>query len=912
MEQLNYLQNADISTIDQLHQEYLKDRESVDKSWQQFFDGFEFAQRQYKDTTNKPQDDIDIEGGDCAKLDNEFKVVRLIEEYRRRGHLFTETNPVRTRRKYKPTLDIENLGLSKDDLQTKFQAGKLIGVGTVELEKIIEYLQKTYCKSIGTEFMFLRVPEMIEWVHTRLEENCNTPTFSVEEKKDIFEKLNKASGFENFIHRRFIGQKRFSLEGMEAIIPAMTTLIEYGAEQGIQEIVFGMSHRGRLNVLANVMQKPYEHIFSEFTGVSYDENIMLGDVKYHLGYNSEVTTKTGKNVKLNIVPNPSHLEAADSMVEGIARARADQKYNNNYNKVCPILIHGDAAIAGQGVVYEVIQMSQLNGYKTGGTIHFVINNQVGFTTNYIDARSSTYCTDVAKVTKSPVFHVNGDDVEALLHTVKIALDYRQKYHHDVFIDLLGYRKFGHNEGDEPRFTQPLLYKTIASHPNTRDIYAKKLIEEGIYSAAEIKTIQSDFNKMLEQKLEQVSSQLSIKQFLQEDWKNYRQATDEDYLKIYNTGVKKDKLLSLAATLNHQPEDKKFLRKLKRITDERKQLIENNKIDWALGELLAYASLVDEGVQVRLSGQDCERGTFAHRHAAFYIEDTDEKFTPLKHISNNQAPFYVFNSPLNEYGVLGFEYGYALASPHGLTLWEAQFGDFHNVAQPIVDQFISAAEEKWDLMNGLVLLLPHGFEGQGPEHSSGRIERFLGLAANNNMQIANCTTPANFFHILRRQIVREFRLPLIIFTPKSLLRHPECISSLDDLENGSFHKVIDDVNVDVDNVRRVIFCSGKIYYELLSRKRELNATYIALVRVEELHPFPQMELDAILEKYANSKQNMWVQEEPENMGAWQYMNTYFSKAKLINVARPASGSPAPGLADMHKKGQEYIINTAFDK
>ncbi|MDF1547582.1 MAG: 2-oxoglutarate dehydrogenase E1 component, partial [Bacteroidales bacterium] len=635
-------------------------------------------------------------------------------------------------------------------------------------------------------------------------------------------------------------------------------------------------------------------------------------VKYHLGYDNKVTTQKGKEVKLNIVPNPSHLEASDPVVEGISRAKIDRKYNGDYNKLCPILIHGDAAIAGQGVVYEIIQMSQLKGYKTGGTIHFVINNQVGFTTNYLDARSSTYCTDIAKVTKAPVFHVNGDDVEALLHTVKIALDYRQEFHHDVFIDVLCYRKFGHNEGDEPRFTQPLLYKAIAKHPNPRDIYAKRLIDEGVYTSEQISTFQKDYSETLESKLKLVHAQINIKQFLSEDWKDYKNPDLKDFSLDANTGVSKQRLIKFAETLNHQPEGKNFIKKLSRITEERKKLLSENKVDWALGELLAYASLVEEGKQVRLSGQDSERGTFAHRHAAFFIEDTDEKYTPLKHISPNQADFYVFNSPLNEYGVLGFEYGYSLATPQGLTIWEAQFGDFNNVAQVIIDQYISSAEEKWGLLNGLVLLLPHGYEGQGPEHSSARIERFLLLAVNNNMQVVNCTTPANFFHVLRRQVMRNFRIPLIVFTPKSLLRHPECISTLDELQDSHFQKVIDDVEVDVEDVKRLAFCSGKIYYELLARKRELKARDLAIVRVEELHPFPKQELLEILKKYKNAILKLWVQEEPENMGPWNYIKNQLPEAQLVPIARIASGSPAHGLSGLHTLGQQEIIGKVFRK
>jgi 2-oxoglutarate dehydrogenase E1 component len=891
-----YLQNADINAIESIYQKFLKDSSSIDESWKRFFEGFEFAQKYFGNIFSED-------------FNKEFKVIKLIEEYRRRGHLFTATNPVRHRRNYLPTLDIENFGLSESDLERSFVAGSSIGIGPAKLSQIQEHLKTTYCQSIGTEFMYIRNPDIYEWIISRLEKNKNTPVYSKEQKKQIFWNLNMASGFESFIHKKFVGQKRFSLEGAEALIPALNALILDGSKKGIHEFVIGMPHRGRLNVLANVMQKPYENIFTEFTGKSYDENISLGDVKYHLGFDNIVELPDGKKVNLYLVPNPSHLETVDSIAEGISRAIIDQKYSSDFKKLCPVLIHGDAAIAGQGIVYEVIQMSQLPGYKTGGTIHFIINNQVGFTTNYLDARSSTYCTDIAKVTLSPVFHVNGDDVEALVHTVGIALEFRQEFQQDVFIDILCYRKYGHNEGDEPRFTQPVLYDAIAKHPNPRDIYAEKLIAEGVYSQEEIKDLQSTFNNILEEKLSKVKPKIFIKKFLGTFWKDFLEPAN-DLINDSNTGISRDKLISLAQIINHQPEGKKFIKKLSRITDDRKNLIENNTVDWALAELLAYASLLDEGKQVRLSGQDSERGTFAHRHAAFYFEDTEQKHTPLKYISKDQAPFYVYNSPLNEYGVLGFEYGYSLATPTGLTIWEAQFGDFHNVAQVIIDQYISSAFEKWGLMNGLVLMLPHGYEGQGPEHSSARIERFLLLAVKNNMQIVNCTTPANLFHVLRRQLSRQFRMPLVIFTPKSLLRHPMCISKLDELENGKFQSVIDDSEVEPDKVKRLVFCSGKIYYELLAKKTELKTQEIAIVRLEEIHPFPISELNSILNKYKNAMLRLWVQEEPENMGAWNYIHNNFKNAGLIPVARIPSGSPAHGLHGLHEIGQNEIINKVF--
>jgi 2-oxoglutarate dehydrogenase E1 component len=762
--------------------------------------------------------------------------------------------------------------------------------------------------------MFIRNPEIIRWLQNKMELDKNVPTFTPEERKNIYYHLKHAVGFENFIHKKFIGQKRFSLEGAESLIPALNAVIGKGADLGIEEFIIGISHRGRLNVLANILEKPAEDIFAEFLGEEYDEEITLGDVKYHLGYGNTITTDKGKKVRLNLAPNPSHLEAVGPVVQGIAKAKIWSKYQHDYDKLAPIIIHGDAAIAGQGVVYETIQMSQLKGYRTGGTIHLVINNQVGFTTNYLDARSSTYCTDIGKVIKAPIFHVNGDDVEALIYTIQLALEYRYTFHTDVFIDILSYRKYGHNEGDEPRFTQPLLYKEISKHANPRDIYSQYLIENNICSKDDIKKSENEYNNLLEGKLElaRKSEKLHIKQFLVEDWQKFHHAELEEFDASPDTGLDKKTLKEIARKLNNPPNDLKFFKKAEKLLNDRNKMIVNNKLDWAMAELLAYGTLVNEGHPVRLSGQDSERGTFSHRHSALTIEDSDQKYIPLKHISENQAPFHVFNSPLSEYGVLGFEYGYAMAVPDGLNIWEAQFGDFNNVAQVIIDQYISSAEEKWGLMNGITLLLPHGYEGQGPEHSSARMERFLSLCANNNMQIVNATTPSNFFHVLRRQVHRDFTVPLIIFTPKSLLRHPKCISTLDDLSIGKFKEVIDDDNIIVNEVRRVVFCTGKIYYDLLAKKEEYDAKDIALVRVEQLHPWPEKQIQKIIEKYPNVRRWIWIQEEPENMGAWRYIKEKFNNINIQVVARLVSGSPAVGLNKLHLLGQNEIIGKIFRK
>jgi len=904
MDEFTFLGNSEIESIDRIYRMYQSDPTSIDPSWKTFFQGYEFARNQ----------NVSEEIQDTSHLDKEFKVLGLIDNYRRRGHLFTLTNPVHTRRKYTPTLDIENFGLSHDDMNTIFQAGKELGIGPASLEEIIAFLKETYCKTIGSEFMYMRIYEKINWLQQKIESSKNSTIFKPDEKKKIFSLLNQAVGFEQFIHRKFVGQKRFSLEGAETLIPALNYILETGSNLGISEFVIGMSHRGRLNVLANILRKPYENIFHEFVAEAYDQSVDLGDVKYHLGYGNKYELENGKPIELNLAPNPSHLEAASPVIQGIARARIDSKYKGDFTSLCPILIHGDAAIAGQGIVYEVAQMMELSGYRAGGTIHLVINNQVGFTTNYLDARSSTYCTDVARVTMSPVFHVNGDDVEALVHTVKLAMQYRQTYYTDIFIDILCYRKYGHNEGDEPRYTQPLLYKTIASHPNPRQIYASQLISEGIYSEDDIRKIQNDFDIFLDEKLE-ISKKLGnvkIPQFLHSDWKSFKFAERADFDKHFPNGVTVDLLKFVGEKICTLPENEKFIDKTIKLVNDRKQMLLNDKLDWAMAELLAYGTLVYEGFPVRISGQDSVRGTFAHRHAAHVIEDTDKTYTPLKHISKNQATFNIYNSPLNEYGVLGFEYGYALATPKGLTIWEAQYGDFLNVAQVIVDQYIVSAEEKWGLMNGIVLYLPHGFEGQGPEHSSARIERLLLLAAKNNMQIAVPTTPSNLYHLLRQQMFRSFRVPLIIFTPKSLLRHPECFSSLENLTEDQFQPVIDDPDVDLAEVRRVVYCSGKIYYDLVARKREFKARDVALIRIEQLHPFPIEKVEEIQKKYKNKILSLWVQEEPINMGAWRHVAHYFKHFDIFPIARQASGSPATGLVKIHQMQQEEIITKVFRK
>lgn len=896
-----YLGNAEIESIEKMYNLYLSDPEQMDESWARFFEGFEFAQKNASENN-------------AALNDKEFKVLNLIYGYRQRGHLFTKSNPVRARRAYSPTLDIENYGLDQSDLEKVFYAGNEIGIGPATLNKIIDHLSATYCRTIGAEYLFIREPEMVNWLKTRMEKEQNMPIFSAEEKKHILFHLKMAVGFEKFIHKKFIGQKRFSLEGAESLIPALNAIMGKGSELGIEEFIIGMAHRGRLNVLANILQKPYQQIFEEFMGQVYDENEenFLGDVKYHLGFENTVAMDSGKKVKISLVPNPSHLETVSGVVEGLSRGKIVHKYAKDYTKLAPVLIHGDAAIASQGIVYEVAQMSQLKGYRTGGTIHLVINNQIGFTTDYTEARSSTYCTDIAKVTKSPVFHVNGDDPEALIYVIKLAVEYRQKFQTDVYIDLLCYRRYGHNEGDEPRFTQPGLYKAISTHPNVRDIYAEKLINEQIIDRDYIKNAEKEFADLLEDKLSLAKNMDSVPvvHFLEETNKGFIMPEMEDFAKVLKTGISKEKLIHITNVLNTLPEDREFIPKIHKLIESRKKLISDDTLDWALCELLAYGSLVDEGYPVRISGQDSIRGTFSHRHAGYYDEHKAKRYYPLKNVAPDQAEFTIYNSPLSEYGVMGYEYGYALSVPNGLTIWEAQFGDFYNVAQVIIDQYVSSAVEKWGLMNGLVLYLPHGYEGQGPEHSSARLERFLTLCANNNMQVMNLTTPANLFHALRRQTKRNFKVPLVIFTPKSLLRHPGCVSSMTELESGVFNEIIDDNVIDKDKVAQVVLCTGKIYYDLLNAKQERKAENVSIIRIEQLYPFPMSRFKEILAGYPSAKTITWAQEEPMNMGSWNYISTVLCEYNILPVARPYAASPAGGLLEQHNRRHKKIIDKVF--
>lgn len=919
MDRFSFLNAAHTQFFADLYEQYLENPDAVEPSWRAFFQGFDFGMA----STNEPLAVTQIVqvasgAGDQSnvseKLQKEFNVLKLIDGYRTRGHLFTKTNPVRERRTYTPTLDIENFGLSQADLETVFDAAKILGHKPSTLKAIINHLENVYCQSIGIEYMYIRKPEVIQWIQNKLNINDNLPNFSNEEKKDILSKLNEAVSFENFLHTKYVGQKRFSLEGGESLIPALDALIERAAEKGVEQFVMGMAHRGRLNVLTNIFGKPTQDIFSEFDGKDYDQEYFDGDVKYHLGLTSDRQTKSGKKINLNLAPNPSHLETVGAIIEGIARAKQDRYFADDFSKVLPIAVHGDAAIAGQGIVYEIVQMSQLDGYKTGGTIHLVINNQVGFTTNYLDARSSTYCTDVAKVTLSPVLHVNADDTEAVVHAMLFALDYRMEFGGDVFIDLLGYRKYGHNEGDEPRFTQPKLYKLIAKHQNPRDIYAEKLLSEGIIDASFIKEIETKYKEKLEENLEASRKKelTVITPFMQNEWHNFIQVSDDVMLQKVDTRVNQDILDEVASVVTQLPSDKKFINKIKKIIEDRRRGFEENIIDWGLAETLAYGTLLHEGFDIRVSGQDVERGTFSHRHAVIKAEESEEEVVLLNQLKNQKGKFHIFNSFLSEYGVLGFEYGYALTAPKTLTIWEAQFGDFSNGAQIMIDQYISCGEDKWNNQNGVVMLLPHGYEGQGAEHSSARLERFLQLCARHNMYVANCTTPANFFHLLRRQMKTNFRKPLVVMSPKSLLRHPLVISTKEDLTQGSFQETIDDTSVDKNAVKTLVFVSGKFYYDILAERENLQRNDVALVRIEQLFPLPVAQLKEIIAQYPNADDYVWAQEEPKNMGAYSFMLMNFDLVKWRLASLKAYAAPAAGSYTRAKRRHADAIRMVFDK
>ena len=904
MDKYSYIANAHGNYLDELYKSYQENPESIDESWKKFFEGFEFAQQNYGASSN----------GQQVTTPKETAVRNLIYNYRSWAHLIADTNPVRERRPHLTKLELKDFELSEKDLDTEFEVGSEIGLGKATLRRIQEKLKNVYSGHIGFEYSHVRDSEIHEWFKNKVESEGEDINPSREEKQRIIAKLNEAVGFENFLHTKFLGQKRFSLEGGENMIPALDKIINKAAELDAEEVIIGMAHRGRLNVLANIMGKTYEQIFSEFEGnQEVDLTMGDGDVKYHLGYSSFMDTNAGKKMYVKLAPNPSHLEAVDPVVLGYARAQIDDEYKGDMSKAIPILIHGDAAIAGQGIVYECVQMSLLEGYKTGGTIHFVINNQVGFTTDFADARSSIYCTDLAKIIDAPILHVNGDDAEAVYFSAKIAIEYRQKFNKDIFIDMLCYRRHGHNESDEPKFTQPKLYNAIGKHPNPREVYVKLLQKRGDLDQSDVDKLDKEFKSQLQKRLNQIKENpLPYKpQKIEEEWDHLRRSTPKDFDKSPDTSISEEAINKVAKALTEVPTGFKPLRQIDKLLKDRKNnFFEKKELGWADAELLAYGSLLAEGRMVRISGQDVKRGTFSHRHAYLFDSNTNEPYCGLDHIQADQKhPLRIYNSLLSEYGVLGFEYGYAMATPNALMVWEAQFGDFANGAQIMIDQFIASAESKWQRMNGLVMLLPHGYEGQGPEHSSARMERFLQMCANENIIIANLSTSANIFHLMRRQVAWQFRKPAVVFSPKSLLRHPGVASPMKDFTSGKFQEVIGDSFVTNKEVKKAIFCTGKVYFDLLDEQKKRKAKDIAVIRVEQLYPWPQKQIDAILKKYSNPKL-VWTQEEPRNMGAWGYIRTLVEMDFEV-VARKVSASPATGFASIHKEEQADLVKRSFE-
>ena len=913
MSDFSFISNAHPAYIESMYVRFLENPTSIDPEWYHFFKGFEFAE---SSTIEKRTSGTNFST-------KEFQVVALINAYRSRGHLLSTTNPIKQRRDRRPKLQIEDFNLSESDLSTYFAAGTECGLpAQATLSEIISHLNRIYCGHIGFEFQHIQDRDKRRWLRDRIENHRpeNQYGLSIEKKKRILEKLNGAVIFEKFLHTKYIGQKRFSLEGGEATIAALDAIINYAASHGTKEVIMGMAHRGRLNVLANILGKTYTHIFNEFEGIAIpDQSFGDGDVKYHLGYSSQVKTPDGITVHLELAPNPSHLESVNPVVEGFARAKANVLYKEDYDCILPLLIHGDAAVAGQGVVYETVQMSKLPGYYTGGTLHFVINNQVGFTTDWEEARSSTYCTAAANAIGAPVFHVNGDDPEAIVFAAELATEYRQTFHEDVFIDMVCYRRHGHNEGDDPKFTQPDMYSIINNHPNPREIYLKRLVERGELEKKIADELEADFWNMLQERLNEVKEH-NLPYIMQEPeqaWKEMIRSTYANFENTPVTGLDKSVLQDLLDKMHEIPSSFKPLPKMKRLIEDKIKLVEADKLDWSIGELLAYGSILNEGKDVRMSGQDVKRGTFSHRHAVLFDSETNAQYNRLSKLSNEQGTFRIFNSLLSEFAVLGFEYGFSLATPHALNIWEAQFGDFYNGAQTIIDQYIMSAESKWNRQSGLVLLLPHGYEGQGPEHSSARLERFLQNCAEMNWIIANVTQPANFFHLLRRQLAFPFRKPLVVMSPKSMLRHPECVSPLKDFVGATkFKELIDDPEISAKNgkkVFRVLFCSGKIYYDLAARKKEEKRDDIAIIRLEQLYPLPEKQIRELLEKkYTGAMEICWVQEEPVNMGAWRHVSFSLPDIPFRLISRRRAASPATGFKKRHDEEQEIIISVAFDK
>ena len=913
MKDFSYITNAHPAYIESLYQDYIQNPENVDPDYRKFFEGFDFAVSNVSNGNGAAALSAEPKA-DVQQLTKEFAVYNLILAYRKKGHLIAKTNPIRQRKDRGANLDLKYFGLSDSDLPQTFAAGKFAGIGPATLQNILAHLQKCYTGHVGVEFEYILNEERREWVQKEIEATLQKPV-PLDQKRRILEKLNEGVIFEKFLHTKYIGQKRFSLEGGETTIPALDAIINTATDMGVQEVVIGMAHRGRLNVLANILGKTYEQIFSEFEGTAIpDQTMGSGDVKYHLGFSSEVETNNGHKVHLKLTPNPSHLEAVDPVVLGYSRAKADVLYKSDFDTILPILIHGDASVAGQGIVYEILQMSGLQGYYTGGTIHFVINNQIGFTTDFDDARTSDYSTSIAAAIQAPVLHVNGDDPEAVVKCVEIATRYRQQFNADIFVDMVCYRRHGHNEGDDPKFTQPQLYALIDKHANPREEYVQYLINNGESDAQELaKEMEKKFWSDLQERLDEVKQNPLPYNYQQPEvwWRSLRKATAEDFEQSPVTAISEEEFRRLFNGLMKWPDDFKPLRKVEKIINDKVKLFESEqKVDWATAELLAYSSLLVEGHDVRMSGQDVKRGTFSHRHAVIYDENTNKEYNRLNHFQEGQGAFRIYNSLLSEYAVLGFEYGYAMANPNALVLWEAQFGDFSNGAQIIIDQFITSTEQKWQRMNGLVMLLPHGYEGQGPEHSSARMERYLQMCAEQNIVVTNITTSANFFHALRRQLAWPFRKPLVNFSPKANLRLAATYSNMSSFTQGGFSEVLDDGFVqDASQVTKVLFCSGKVYYDLAERQQKDNRRDVAIVRMEQLYPLPLKSMEALYEKY-NKATWFWVQEEPLNMGAASYLQMNLKSINYGIISRQPSAATASGYSKVHGQEQGEIVETAF--
>jgi len=917
MKDFSFITSSHPAYIESLYQEFLKNPQNIDPDLKKFFEGFDFAVSNTSagasNGTPAPADKK-VQSEDSFDWMREIRVYRLILGYRNKGHLIAKTNPIRPRKDRGANLDLAFFGLGKGDMEKVFEAGNLIGLGPTTLRNILDHLNACYASHVGVEFKYISNQKKIDWITNEMEHKFINP-LPIQQKKRILQKLNEGVMFEKFLHTKYIGQKRFSLEGGESTIAALDAILTVAAENDVQEAIIGMAHRGRLNVLANILGKTYEQIFTEFEGNSTPDTTMgSGDVKYHMGYSSEVETAGGKKINLKLAPNPSHLEAVDPVVIGFARSKADVIYDSNYDKILPILIHGDSSLAGQGIVYEVIQMSGLKGYYTGGTLHFVINNQIGFTTDFDDARTADYCTSIAAMIQAPVFHVNGDDVEAVVKVSQIAMRYRQEFNSDIFIDMVCYRKHGHNEGDDPKFTQPGLYAMIDKQPNPREVYVKWLTMHGDNDTANLgKEMEKKYWSDLQERLDEIKQNPLPYKYQTPElwWQNLRKATPADFDGSPITAISKAEVESLFKAIMTVPEGFKPLRKVEKILNDKVKLYEEEgKIDWATGELLSYASILQEKKDVRMSGQDVKRGTFSHRHAILRDENTDEFYNRLSNISDKQGRFRIYNSLLSEYAVLGFEYGYSMANPNALVIWEAQFGDFANGAQTITDQFISCSEQKWRRMNGIVLLLPHGYEGQGPEHSSGRIERFLQMCGEYNMVVTNITTAANLFHCFRRQITWPFRKPLINFSPKANLRHPKTYSRIDEFTSGGFRETIDDESVtNPSSITKVLFCTGKIYFDILEKKENEKRNDLAIIRLEQLYPLPLKQIENLYKKY-NKAVWYWTQEEPLNMGAASFLRMNLTSINFGVISRSTSAATASGFSKVHAKEQEEILNTAF--